>query len=268
MDPIGFTSLLMLDAPDELLAAPLQRAFAYGAPKSVLTVEPTDAFEAQQAVRCTVDGHEIVCAIYEGQMPGREYEDAARNSIFWLDADAHLGAHGAYLVMAAAEKETVLGLIRAQAIAMTRLAAALCETLPASGMYWTSGGVFSPPEAVTRATTSIAKGHWPVDVWIGWKVFADKRSNRRILGLRSRGAADFLGYELQMPPFEAADNKEPMRILINTTAHLIAHGNIIPDGNNVIVKGEREARYSVTMGQGGQPGIAELQVIEQLPPET
>ncbi|MEM1300745.1 MAG: hypothetical protein AAGH68_15850 [Pseudomonadota bacterium] len=267
MDPIGFTSLVMLDEAAEILEGPLQRAFSYVAPKSSLSLTETEAFDSLQAVRCSVDGHEIVCALYEGQMPEAEYDIAAKNSVFWLDADAHVGAHGAYLVMAAAEKETAMGLVRAQAVAMTRLAAALCEALPASGLYWTSGGVFSPPQAVTKATTNIAQGRWPVDVWVGWKIFAHKQSNRRILAIRSRGAADFLGFELQMPPFEASDNKEPMRILVNTAAHLVAHGNIIPDGNTVIVKGERQTRYSVKMGRGGQPGIAELQVIEELPPE-
>ncbi|MFK7944959.1 MAG: hypothetical protein AB8B85_18900 [Paracoccaceae bacterium] len=268
MDPLGFTSLVLLDEAVDLLEGPLRRAFGVIAPKSSLTITPTEAYDSDQAVRCAVDGHEIVCAIFKGQIPAEEYDRAAKNSIFWLDADAALADHRGYLVMAAAEKETAQGLVRAQAIAMTRLAAALCEAMPASGVFWTSGGVFSSPQAVIRATTNISRGRWPVDVWVGWQVFKKKLSNQNILAIRSRGAAEFLGFELQMPPFEATDNKEPMRILINTTAYLVGQGNIIPDGNTVIVKGERETRYSVRMGRGGQPGIAELTIVGELPPET
>lgn len=266
MDQLGFTSLVLLDEPDEILEGPLLRAFETVAPKSALKLEPTEAFDAEQALRCNVDGHEIVCAVFSGQIPAQEYDHAARNSIFWLDADATLTHHRGYVVMAAVGQETALGLIRAQAIAMTRLAAALCEAMPASGLFWNSGCVFTPPANVMRAANNFTRGLWPVDIWVGWKVFKKKMSNQNILAIRSRGAADFLGYELQMPPFEATDNKEPMRILINTTAHLIGTGNAIPDGNKVIVKGERETMYSVRMGEAGQPGIAELKVIEEIRP--
>lgn len=268
MDQLGFTSLVLLDEPEEILTRPLQRAFEAVAPKSALKMEPTEAFDAEQAFRCSVDGHEIVCAVYSGQIPLEEYDLAARNSIFWLDADTNLDHHRGYLVLAAVERETVLGLVRAQAIAMTRLAAALCEAMPAAGLFWNSGCVFTPPANVMRAAHNFSRGLWPVDIWVGWKLFKKKMSNQNILAIRSRGAADFLGFELQMPPFQATDNKEPMRILINTTAYLIGQGNVIPDGNKVVVKGERETQYTVKMGPAGQPGIAELKVIEEIPPQT
>lgn len=262
MDALGFTCLITLDEAVDILEAPLRRAFACSAPRSTLEITPCASDDAAQAFMLDVDGHKVVCAMFEGAMPEEEYVHGAANSIFWLDATASLADHGAFLVLSAPTVETAHGLVRAQAIALTRLAAALCETLPASGLYWAPAGVFSTPEAVARAAGNINRGRWPVDVWVGWEVFKDKQSNRRVFALRSRGAARFLGFELQMPPFEAIDNNEPMRILMTATAHLIGHGSILRDGQEVIVKGERKAEYRLKMGADGNPGIAELVVMD------
>ena len=260
-DPLGFTCMVLLDEPSEVIASALKHAFGYAAPRSSIEIEDAFSANADQALRVSVDGHEIICAVFSHAMPEDEYDFAVDNSIFWLEAADRLYEHRAFVVMTAPERQTVHGLARAQAIAMTRLAAAMCEVMPACGVYWDSAGVMAKPEAVVRASNNIARDKWPVDLWIGWTVYAKRNTNMRVLALRSRGAAPFLGFELRIPPFEATDDKEPMRLLMIATGHLLAHGSVIKDGQRVDITGERPMSYQLRMGTADEPGLAELTVI-------
>lgn len=265
MDDLGLICLVALDELAEILPGPLATAFELTAPRSVLEIEDAPAHGCEQAFMMTVDGHVFGCASYDSPLPEEEYEFAERKSMFFQDAGMQMSTHQAFVALCAAEPETGHGLVRAQAVALTRLAAALCEVMPAQGIYWRGADTLSAPEAVARAAAAFYKGKWPVDIWIGWQMYGDDDPRHPVLGLHTRGAADYLGYELDIPPFPVSDKIEPLRILYGAAGYLIEHGDVIRDGQFVEVIGERRTDFKILPATADTPRIAQLTVLEDQP---
>lgn len=262
-DALGFTCLIALDELVDVLPSPLRHAIAVVAPTSSVSISEVDAPRGTaQAFRIDIDNQLFGAALFDGAMPAEEYAFAEQKSLFWQDAGIMMQGHGAFLAISADHVETVHGLARAQAVALTRLAAAFCEALPARGVYWRGADTLSAPSSIARAASSIRQGKWPVDVWIGWQMYGDDEADPMVLGLHTRGARDFLGFELEIPPFAVTDKKEPLRILHAASAYLMNFGDVIRDGQHVEVIGERRTDYTLHMGANGNPEVARLTVLE------
>ena len=263
VEDLGQTCLIALDVAEEIIPSQLIRAMKFVAPRSDVRIEvgvPTDA-EASYVIQ--VDQHVFACAVFDGRLPEEEYAFALRKSIFWPDAAESMASHGAFAIVSAAERQDRHGLIRAQAVALTRLAASLAEILPSSGVLWTGSLICSSPQRIAAAPAEIANGKWPVDVWIGYQYTGPEDGDLSVLGLRTRGAASFLGFEMEVPPFAVDDRKEPVRILYNAVGYLMNYGDVIRDGQLVEVEGERRTQYQVHLGADGEPGLARLTVLDQ-----
>ena len=263
LDDLGQTCLIALDAVEEIVPSQLLRAMRYVAPRSSVSIEHSIRTEAEGSYIVRVDNHVFACAIFDGRMPDPEYSFALRKSIFWPDAAESMASHAAFIVISGSEREERHGLIRAQAVALTRLAACLAEVLPSSGIFWNGSLICSSPQRVAAAPSEIASGKWPVDVWIGYQFMGNDEGEQPVLGLQTRGAAKFLGFEMEVPPFPVRDRKEPVRILYNAVGYLMNYGDVIRDGQLVEVTGERRTQYQLHLGANGEPGLARLTVLPQ-----
>jgi hypothetical protein len=263
MDKLGFTAFVALDACEELIASTLRRAFAYIAPSSSLIISSSVAGDAEQAFRMSVDGHEFGIALFDGKLPEPEAAFAQKKSVFWADAANEMAEHRAFLAIGAGEHQERHGLARAQSVALTRLIAAIVEVAPALGVYWRGAEVCAPPQRVARAPGLITQGKWPVDMWIGYQLFGQNDPESPMIGLQTRGAAAYLGFELEIPPFEVEDLKEPLRILYNAAGYLMNYGDVIRNGQLVEVVGERRTTYQLHLGADGEPGLARLTVVDR-----
>ncbi len=267
MDEMGFTAFVALGDADEVLDGPLRRCFAGVAPNSSLILERCAAGDALQAFRVSIDGQDFVMALFEGPIPQIELNFAIKKSLFWPDAGLEMRPHNAFLVICAAERQERHGLARAQSTALTRFLAALVEVVPAIGVYWRGGETCSPPQRLADAPMQIKQGKWPVDVWIGYQLFRRDAiaavDEPQVVGMQTRGAAAYLGFELEIPPYEVTELKEPLRILYNAAGYLMNYGDVIRDGQVVEVEGERRTSYQLHLGARGEPGLARLTVFEQ-----
>ena len=262
-DALGFTCLIALDELVDVLPGPVHRAIEMIAPTSSLSIEDVAAPSGTaQAFQLIIDNQLFGAAMFDGPMPAEEYSFAEQKSLFWQDAGIMMEGHRAFLAISADHVETVHGLARAQAIALIRLAAGFCEALPARGVYWRGADTLSAPSSVSRGASAIRQGKWPVDVWIGWQMYGDDLSDPMVLGLHTRGAKDYLGFELDIPPFPVTDKKEPLRILHAASAYLMNFGDVIRDGQHVEVIGERRTDYKLHMGAEGNPNVARLTVLD------
>jgi len=174
-----------------------------------------------------------------------------------------MSGHQAFLAIAGAEYQERHGLARAQSVALTRLLAAIVEVSPACGVYWSGAEVCVQPQRVAKAPGLITRGKWPVDMWIGYQMFGENDPENPVIGLQTRGAAAYLGFELEIPPFAVEDLKEPLRILYNAVGYLMNFGDVIRNGQLVEVEGERRTAYQLHLGADGQPGLARLTVVDR-----
>lgn len=262
MDELGFMCLIALDEAEPVYPQQLERAFRYVAPRSTLALEARAASDCEQAILAEVDGHAFVIALYDQPIPEPEYATVVRQSLFWPQAGEEMARHKAFLAVSAAERQRSHGLARAQAVALTRLAAALAEAAPSLGIYWRGAEASVPPGRLAEGATEIASGLWPVDIWLGYVMFGRDDPEHPVLGLQTRGAADYLGFELEIAPYIVESRMEPIRIVFNAIAYLMNYGDVIRDGQIVEVSGERRTTYKLHFGGPDKPGIARLTVME------
>ncbi|MEM9059914.1 MAG: hypothetical protein AAGD13_05585 [Pseudomonadota bacterium] len=261
VDELGLTCLIALDNAEEILPGQLRRAMAYVAPRSSLDIETGESPEAEQSFVFEIDRQVFGCGIYAGRIPDPELSVALNKSIFWKDAAESMASHSAFLAVSAASSANRHGLVRAQAVALTRLVAALAEVLPSSGILWHGSLICTSPQRIAAVPAEIAQGKWPADIWVGYQFLGTEDDERPFLGLQTRGAAKYLGFEMEVPPFFVDDRKEPLRILYNAVGYLMNYGDVIKDGQLVEVEGERRTRYQIHLGVNGEPGLARLSVL-------
>ncbi|MEM7683701.1 MAG: hypothetical protein AAF293_02680 [Pseudomonadota bacterium] len=258
---LGLTCLIALDNVEEILPGQLRRAMSYVAPRSSLNIQTGESQDAEQSLVLEIDRQVFGCGVYSGRIPDPEFSFALRKSIFWNDAAESMATHSAFLAISAAEVTNRHGLIRAQAVALTRLVASLAEVLPSSGILWHGSQICTSPQRIAAAPAEIAQGKWPADIWVGYQFLGQNDAKRPFLGLQTRGAAEYLGFEMEVPPFFVDDRKEPLRILYNAVGYLMNYGDVIKDGQLVEVEGERRTRYQLQLGANGEPGLARLAVL-------
>lgn len=261
MSQIGLLCLIGLSEMVDLRPAAVARAIGAASPRSSVAVEPRPCAADESAVAITLDNHPLVAVAIEGRMPEPELGQALRHSLFWSGAAAEMGRHTAFVALAAAEPARGHGLVRAQAVALTRAAAGLVELTPALGVYWRGAEAAVPPGRIAEAPGQIDQDRWPADVWIGYRHYGRLDGAVPVLGVQSLGAAAYLGFELEVPPFACPDRAAPLRILWNAIGYLLARGDTLRDGQQVEVTGERRTLYRLHLGPQGRTGLARLEVI-------
>lgn len=259
MGSLGLMCMIALNdvAPLDLFA--LRRTFQTVAPRSAITLERRRAAPAETALLVAVDGERLAVHVAPGRIPDAEYQAALVGNLFWPEAVDAMARHRATATVCGTPRHRAPELVRAQATALTRLAAAIAAALPACGVHWVGTGAMASPERLARAAGEIARHGLPVDLWLGYEtIAADRPGARPVAGARTVGAADFVGAELEIAPFEIADRLEPMRLLFAAVAGLMAAGARAGHGVAVELRGDRRGRYRLDMA-GPLPGVARLQ---------
>lgn len=262
MRDLGLMCLIALDDNTGIDLFALRRAMQMVAPRSSITIERRRAAPSETALIVEVDGQRFAVHAIGERIPETEYQEAVVGNLFWPEAADAMARHRARVAICGVERHLVHGLVRAQAVALTRLAAAIVEVTPASGVHWLGTKAMASPDRLQRATGELSRHLWPVDLWLGYVFYGtDRPGERPVVGVQTMGAADYLGFEIEVPPFEVVDKIEPIRILFGAVGYLMAYGDAIRDGTLVEVKGERRTHYKLHLGGGSRPGLAQLEVL-------
>lgn len=255
---LGLMCLLPLEQPAKLDAAAALEALSSIAPHSDIAVAARDQGHGLEGLAVRIDDQDYAVSAFARKMPNEICSMVQTGGAFWAERNQALDRHCAFLAISAAEPARGHGLVRAQAVALTRLAAALAGMFPALGIVWPAAGSAVGAERLARAPEQIQTGIWPADIWIGFRLFGIKRGNGELIGARSQGAAAYFGSEVEVVPYVTNDQAEPLRILMNTVGHLMAHGPHLRDGQPMQVRGERAMRVSLSQRSDGRPNPIRL----------
>lgn len=255
---LGLMCLLVLEQPADLDPAAAADALSRIAPHSDIAVEARDPGNGSDGLAVRIDDQVYAVSAFPRQMPDEICTMVQSGAVFWAERGKALESHRGFLAMSAAVPARGHGLVRAQAVALTRLAAALAGMFATQGIVWPSAGTAVAAERLATALGQIQTGTWPVDIWIGFQLFGVKHSDGNLIGARSRGATPYFGSEIEVVPMKTADQAEPLRILMNTAGHLMAHGPHVRDGQPMQVRGERAMRVALTPRGDGRPSAIRL----------
>jgi hypothetical protein len=258
MSELGLFCMVALGAPGELEAARLLGALGDAAPRSAISVETCETTPGESAFAVEIDRQHFAVVAMPGKLP-LEVDAAARQAgLLWPGRHAALDAHRGFIAISAAERASGHGLVRAQAVALTRLAAALAKLTPALAICWPTAASAIAPERLALAVAAIPAGIWPVDLWIGYTLIGADRGGAQLIGARTRGAVAYFGAEIEIAPMPVTDKVEPLRIILNLTGHMMAHGAHVRDRQPIQVLGERCLFVQRVPGGAGRPGLIRL----------
>lgn len=263
MDDLGLTCFAALPEWEPPDPRTLRKALGRYAPQASVEIRPRLAEDGQAAVEVMLDRQSFLIVTMPGPLPREECDRAAANALFWPQAGQALAGHRAFVAIAAIGAEDRHGLVRAQAIAMTRLAAAVVHGMGALGLYWRGAEIAAPPGRVIDAVDELDRGKWPADLWVGYMFYGRDTAEAPVIGAQTRGAAAYLGFEIEVPPIPVNpnDRKEPLRILFGATGFLLAMGHRIRDGQRVQILGERVTEWTLHHSETGGPGLAQLTLV-------
>jgi hypothetical protein len=265
MRDLGLICLIPLAEPARLDAAAVREALRRVAPRADVVIEqrPTDEGggdddDSGGGLAVSIDRQDFAAVALAGRLPQEVYDGAMQSPVGWRGRAEALAGERAFVAAAAAEPVSGHGLARAQAIALTRLAAALAETLPALAVVWEPSRIAAPPERLARLPELMLQERWPVEIWVGYRLLRASPDDRGSIGARSHGAATYFGSEIEVVPFPTDDPGEPLRIALGIVGHLMAHGSHIRDGQTIRTPKGRRARCSLHPGREGGPGVIRL----------
>jgi len=259
VNDLGLLCLLALESPAEPDPDAASARLATAAPHSGVTVERRVGPDGERGLYVTIDRQGFAVVGSDGQIPEPAVAEVLQRSVFWRGRAEALARHRAMVAISAAEPATGHGLLRAQAAALTRLAAAIAADLPTLACCWPSAATAVPPQRLAAAAAEIQAGRWPVDLWIGFALthFGDA-AGQRLTGARSRGAAGYFGAELDVFPFATDNAAEPMKIIVNITNHLMTNGAHLRPGQTATGPDGRVLGFERVPPQGSDPALIRL----------
>jgi len=256
-DP-GLICLIALERPVELDPRAMLDALEKTAPLSDVMVTARDPGGGGSGLAVRIDGRDYAAVAFGAQMPDDICAMALAGGTFWPDRHEAIASHGGFVALAADEPAKGHGLVRAQAVALTRMAAAVAGYAPALGVIWPAAGIAFPAARLGKAIDKIQHGAWPVDLWIGFELIATGMGAARRTGARSRGARIFFGAEIEIKPQPDTGPAEPLRMALNLAAHLMVHGPHLREGQTMQLGGGRPMRIALHPARDGRPAILRL----------
>jgi len=257
----GLACILALEAPVAIGPAPLARAVRRVAPRARVAIERRDADPGESAAVGVIDYNRFGLLATEGMLAESEIDHARSSLALWPGGEDALEDYPALAAIVALDRETDPVAIGAQASALTRLAAAFTMIAPIRGVYWHEAGVLCPADRLTRAVNELGRGGWPVDLWVGHRLF-EAEPPRAGVGVRSRGAESFLGFEVEIPPVSVRDRADPARRLYAALTALSEPGNSVAHGQRMSLPGMPGFDYAVSFDGSEPPAVARLEPVE------
>jgi hypothetical protein len=185
---------------------------------------------------------------------------------FWPEAKDEFAKCRAHVLVSALSPVNDPRLMRANAVRVTAVTAALAEMLPATGIYWsTAENVLAPAHFIAEAKEA-GEDHTPFDLWVAVHFFPGPKfaQNQEIIA-RTAGMEVFIGREIECGPYV----KEPGELgpIVRGVGHYVLDRRVQFGGGETIgteenpigqialdrtrVGADSQAVYRVLLGEVG-----------------
>ena len=263
MNDLGLICAIALERMVYLDAERLRRTLKAHLPGHPVQVLDRLHGAGESGLLVVLDGHHCAVMAIDGRLPQPEFAGALAENPLWPAAAATMRRHEAFVVVTLVEPPREFADVRAQAATQTRLAAVLCGMLPVLGVYWPGAAAAVPPERVRRAAEGLNENKWPADLWIGYEFRGTDAEGGLFVGIRSKGAARFIGVELEVPPRHVRDRAEAILYLDRAMSDLLTRGRKIRDGEPVRMGARNEAWHQARYVSHGDPSVVALRELEE-----
>ena len=197
-------------------------------PAAVAHLPGAGAAIGQRGFALSVAGVALAVMFVDAPLPEEAYGNALRLNRIWPEAASAMRAHRAHVVVGMVQeinRKTAL----AEASAVTLLAAALSELLPATAMIWTTAASITSPASLRAHAQRLATAV-PLDIWLqlAWLDGPPTPDGKRTLAVLTQGLLPFVGRELEFAPRPLDPPTVALRVL-GAGEYLIINGPVIKE---------------------------------------
>ena len=189
------------------------------------------------------DGNGGTVRVHIFSLTGGRYPDdhthSIRRAITFPGAQNAWDQHQAYLYISAQIEGTSL-VDRFRSAQLTSAVASLFAGDPtALAVIFTTGDVFSEPEAFCKAARQAADGSWPFEQWISFQLTGDMVDDVPHHGCLSWGMSAFNAHEIYLAP-APVDLPSTQRLAVGTAFMLLEGGSQFHDSDTIGLEGTDE----------------------------
>lgn len=264
MTEFGLMCVVALERMAYLDAPKLTHALRAVLPHLQCRVTDREHDTDRSGVLVEIEGHDFAMVSVDGHLPQPEFASAIAPNPLWPGADDLMDSHEAFVIISASRPAQNPAMMRAQAVAVTRLAAVLCEVMPVIGVYVQGAAAAVPPQRVRQAIGDLNQNRWPADIWIGYDWRGQEMDGGGFhFGIRSKGAVPYIGCEVDIPPRHVRDKPEILNLLFRVMSDLLSRGRNIRDGEPVRLHRFTEAHHQVRFVSHGKVPVVALRELEE-----
>ncbi len=217
-------------------------------------IESVGTAEKGEAIMLTVGNVPISIMQIPFPIPTKMLKQVLTGNQIQAKTKTLIRHHQAHLVVTALATAEDLEETIALARCVTVISSVLCRMVPALGVYWSAGDVFSSAKDFTDIEKLTIKGNIPIEQWV--QFFSPKMllsdTTKPIFSATTNGLLPFIGRELEFQsPTKPVD--EIIRILEDLTLFCLEQKTVINDGD--IFFDEQQDIHAHFVNEGLRPGI-------------
>lgn len=160
---------------------------------------PIDVERKDNTVSFQLGEDKVVISSMKAPIPWSDLKGPCSAAWYWPEAASQLRGNKAHFLVVVAPGTPDL---KAAAVKLTKVTAALVESSPAAGVLWGGSGTVHAPKPFTQTTGEISADRLPVEIWVGFGLIpeADKTHSVFTSGLEDFGMQEIEIHSSQLDP--------------------------------------------------------------------
>jgi Domain of unknown function (DUF4261) len=179
----------------------------------------------------TTENVSVAIILMKFPIPVDTLRTAVGGEVVWKDAgNAFLSSH-AHILLSPLNSNADVKSLAIQSRILSLLTAAVADTYPALGIFWSSADYVIEPHFYLRQIPDFLRSAGPFPLWFNVRFYKGKNydSDQKIV-CQTRGLAVFMGRELECGPSDMQPG-ELAQTVLGVARYMVSSGPIFSDGH-------------------------------------
>ena len=153
---------------------------------------PIDVQRKDNTISFQLDEDKVVISSMKAPIPWSDLKGPCSAAWYWPEAAGQLRSNKAHLLVVIAPGSPDL---KAVAVKLTKVTAALVESSPAAGVLWGGSGTVHAPQPFIQTAAEISADRLPVEIWVGFGLIPEGNDTHSVF---TSGLEDFGMQEIEI----------------------------------------------------------------------
>lgn len=153
---------------------------------------PIDVRRKDNTVSLPLGDDKVVISSMRAPIPWSDLKGPCRAAWYWPEAARELRSNKAHFLVVASPGTADL---KAAAVKLTKVTAALVESSPAAGVLWGGSGTVHAPGPFTQTASEMSADRLPIEIWVGFGLIPEEGRTHSVF---TSGLEDFGMQEIEI----------------------------------------------------------------------